>query len=104
MDRRYFDEYIGDAFYKGRVVRRLSQERFVEITNKLWLEKYEPKRKKGCSRSVYARYESGDVSMPIGFYKAGCDVLEMDWINLFEDATKYELDRLIEDGEFPKGG
>ena len=94
MDRRYFDEYLGNELYKGRVTKRLSQEQFVEKTNKIWLTKYEPKRKKGCSRSVYARYESGEVSMPIWFYRAACDVLNIEWSKLFEDATKFEIEKL----------
>jgi len=97
MDRRYFDEYIGSTFYKERVIRRLSQEEFVDIANKLWLEKYEPKRKKGCSRSVYARYESGEVSMPIWFFRSACDIFHIDWVELFQQATQYEIEKLKEE-------
>ena len=94
MDRRYFDEYLGNALYTGRVVRRLSQEQFVDKANEVWITKYNTERKKGCSRSVYARYESGDVSMPFGFFKASCEVLHIDWVKTFKDAQDYELKML----------
>ena len=91
MDRRYFDESLGNSLYEARVLKRLTQEQLTENANKIWLKEFEPNRKNGCSRSVYVRYEKGEVSMPINFYKAACKALGIDWIETFRKAQDYEL-------------
>lgn len=96
MDRSLFDEYLGNKLYEARVVRRISQEQMTEMTNELWLSDPKCHRKKGCTRSTYTRYERGEISMPIGFFKSACSVLHLDWKEVFKEAQDYEFSHLDE--------
>ena len=96
MDRRLFDRYLGNALYEARVVKRITQSEISKKANEVWLNKYSPNRKKGASRSTYTRYESGEISMPMGFFKSACDVLGLDWRKVFSEAQHYEMNHIDE--------
>lgn len=96
MDRSYFDVYLGNALFEARVVKRISQEQMANMTNEVWLSDPDCQRKNGCSRSTYTRYERGEISMPMGFYKSACKVLNLDWKQLFKEAQAFEFNHIDE--------
>ena len=96
MDRRFFDVCIGNQIYEARVLHRLTQEQLVLYANQAWLSR-NPDRKKGCSRSVYVRYEKGEVSMPMNFFKSVCEVLGLEWKDVYKKALDYEYEMISKD-------
>lgn len=91
MERKYLDIYIGDVFYKERVVRRWTQEDLLKLIN----EKVELIGEQKIARSTYANYERGDRSMPHYVFVAGCELFGLNDVEVFEAAQKYELDAYI---------
>lgn len=96
MERNLFDCYLGNTLYEARVVKRITQEELTKKANEVWKTKYNRKRQRDCTRATYTRYEKGEFSMPMGFFKAACDVLELDWKTVFKEAQTYELNHIDE--------
>lgn len=96
MERSLFDKYLGNALYEARVVKRITQEDLTTRANYIWKAKYNRKRQRDCTRATYTRYEKGEFSMPMGFYKAACEVLDLDWKKVFKEAQNYELNHIDE--------
>lgn len=85
MDYKKMDEYIGNALFEARVVKRITQE---EITDKINTEIMKKGQKK-ISRQTYANYEHGIYSIPQGTLEVACNILSLDWKKVFVDACNF---------------
>lgn len=87
MNYTKFDQYLGNALFEARVVKRITQDDMKkEITRRLIAE---DGRKKGISRQAYSLYEKGERSMPDNIFTYACDYLGLDEIKVFNDACEY---------------
>ena len=86
MDYRKADTYIGEVFYRERVIRRLTQGDMAKMISSKMKAKG---AKKGISRQAYAFYEKGERSMPMDIYGYTCEILSLDKYKLFNDACDY---------------
>ena len=86
MDYTKIDEYLGNALYESRSVKRLTQnDMAAAITKKMKANG----RKKGITRSGYAFYEKGERSMPSYVFTYACEVLGIDEDKIFNDACDF---------------
>ena len=102
MDRSFFDEYLGNALYEARVVKRITQAEMTKMTNKKWLSRPDNNRVNGFTRSTYTRYERGEISMPITYFKDACEILGLDWVQVFREAQNYEFNCVKENDDIGK--
>ena len=96
MNRSFFDEYLGNALYEARVVKRITQEQMTKMANEKWLSRPNNHRVNGFARATYTRYERGEISMPITYFKDACEVLGLDWTQVFREAQNYEFKKIQE--------
>lgn len=79
-----FDEYIANQLFVARVPKRITQEQFADMLSK----KYKELSGKQVSRTAYASYEQGKRSMPIDIFKIACEILGLDWRQIFNEALE----------------
>lgn len=85
MDYKKMDEYIGNALYEARVIKRITQEEITEKINKEIVKKNQRK----ISRQTYANYEHGIYSIPQGTLEVACNILNLDWKTIFKNACAF---------------
>lgn len=86
MEFSRFDSYLGEALFRERVVRRITQE---EMAKRISVKMKEAGKKKGISRQAYAFYEKGERSMPWDVYTYACEILSIDRNKLFNEACDF---------------
>lgn len=91
MDYKKMDEYIGNALFEARVIKRITQE---EITDKI-NAKITEKGQKKITRQTYANYEHGIYSIPQGTLEVACNILGLEWRKIFTDACNFMEDYVL---------
>ena len=86
MDFSKFDQYLGNALYEARSVKRITQEDMAKAISKKMKKNG---RTKGITRSAYSFYENGERSMPSDVFTYACEILGVDEIKVFNEACDY---------------
>ena len=87
MDYSKFDQFLGNALYEARVVKKIAQEDMAKEISKRLIK--DDGRKKGISQQAYSLYEKGERSMPSNIFTYACEYLKLDEIKVFNDACEY---------------
>lgn len=88
MDFTNFDKYLGEQLVEARLSQNITQEKVTKAISEKMVSS--GAYKKGLSRQAYSNYELGIRSMPDKIFRFACEVLSLDYCEVFDKAnTKF---------------
>ena len=80
MNNSIVDEYVGNKIKEVRENKRYSVIEMAELVN--------------VSRQAYYHYEDGKISIPIDRCKTICKYLDIDYIEMMQEALNYTINHI----------